>query len=57
MKPWNKVVALENIDKIDKPIKYNTCVIFKDEDEEKLFSKIASDINYGKEKILKKTMR
>lgn len=48
VKPWNKVVALENIDKIDKSINYNVCVIFENEEEEKIFSKISRDINYGK---------
>ena len=44
-------------EKVDKNNPYNVCVIFKDEEEEKQFSKIASDINYGTNHCKKKVKK
>ena len=41
----------------NKKEKNDVCVIFKDEDEEKQFSEIASDINQGKDPCKRKVMK
>ena len=41
----------------EKKDKNDVCVIFKDEDEEKQFSEIASDINQGKDPCKRKVMK